>query len=305
MTWDDEARIIGRVKRSASPGTKRLRAYVIVASENEAQIARLVLESLEAEYVVKVVDYLHLGPTELPGYPNLAKVLNGAKRVFALTPPIQRALAHVSKRNDILILGDGRKPSRCRATKPDCKDGPLQIVMVGSLAYPRGLAALEKFCAGLENLGLKYCLNYIGSPAMRDRLGARFPVNYRGVLSDTERDSVLTTMHLGYLPGPDGDPATDCLAHFSFPSRLADYFWHGLPVIGPLFKDSATAQMLSDLAGKGVWFDDNSEELVAVAKKLMQHPADWVSASDRIYQFAQKNFSIECCTQTILEAFEN
>ena len=63
---------------------------------------------------------------------------------------------------------------------------------------------------------------------------------------------MLTSMHLAYLPGPDGNPAEDCIARFSFPSRLTDYFWHGLPVVGPLFGNSATAQVL---AGKNLYLD--------------------------------------------------
>ena len=303
LIWHEQTRITKRIKKLAGAG--KLRAYVIIASEAEAQIARWVLEALEAEYVVKVVDYLHMGDTELTDYPNLFAVLKGAKRAFALTPTIQQALANISQLDDIAILADGRKPSQ-QLAKASFQDGStLEIVMVGSVAYTRGLQELEKLCNGLERVGIKYTLNYIGSLEMRKLLGTRLPINYQGVLSDTKRDELLSSMHLAYLPGPDGNPAEDYLARFSFPSRLHDYFWHGLPVVGPLFRDSATTQMLTSLAGKGVWFSQDAKELVSVVKNLVQEPAKWESASEIIYQFAQQNFSIERCTNTILEAFNS
>jgi hypothetical protein len=112
-------------------------------------------------------------------------------------------------------------------------------------------------------------------------------------------------MHLAYLPGPDGDPAEDSLARFSFPSRLTDYFWHGLPVVGPLFDGSATAQMLNGLNGRGVWFSRDFKQLVAAAQDLATRPQVWESASEAVYNFAQGNFAISRAATTILGAFCN
>jgi hypothetical protein len=130
-------------------------------------------------------------------------------------------------------------------------------------------------------------------------------VNYCGVRLGADRDALLNTMHLAYLPGPDGNPAEDCLARFSFPSRTTDYFWHGLPVIGPLFDDSATAQMVAALRGNGVWFSQDSKQLVSVVKNLAQNPQAWESAAEAVYHFAQKNFSIGKTAGAIVDVFEN
>ncbi|MGA2869875.1 MAG: hypothetical protein ABSF34_12050, partial [Verrucomicrobiota bacterium] len=69
LTWHDQQRITRRVKQFTRPGTGKPRAYVIVASEEEAKIARQILGVLDAEYIVNVMDYLHLGETELPELP--------------------------------------------------------------------------------------------------------------------------------------------------------------------------------------------------------------------------------------------
>jgi hypothetical protein len=78
-----------------------------------------------------------------------------------------------------------------------------------------------------------------------------------------------------------------------------------LPVVGPLFDDSATAQMLNGLIGKGVWFSQDFKQLVAVANNLAQKPQAWEAASEAAYDFAQRNFSMDRTAKTILEAFDN
>jgi hypothetical protein len=305
LTWHDQKRIAKQASQFSTTRSNRAHAYVIVASEEEAKIARQILDVLDADYVVNVMDYLHLDPTGPAEFPQFAALLNGAKKIFALTPPIQAALAKISGRKDISMLGVAREPAQRqpRTFVPGTK--PFEIVMMGSVDYTRGLRELHNFCNGLDIAGIKYCLNYIGTREMRDRLGTQLPVNYRGVRLGAERDAMLNTMHLAYLPGPDGNPAEDCLARYSFPSRLTDYFWHGLPVIGPLFDDSATAQMLNGLIGKGVWFSQDCKQLVAVVNNLAQKPQAWEAASEAAYHFAQENFSMDRTAGAILEIFDN
>jgi hypothetical protein len=305
LMWHDRARIAKRVKQFSIATASKSRAYVIIASEEEAKIARQILDVLHADYVVNVMDYLHLGVTELSEFPHFDAILKGAKKIFALTPPIQATLARISGREDISILGVARESASKQSRPLVPETNPLEIVMMGSVDYTRGLRELGGFCKGLDGCGIKYRLNYIGTQEMRDRLGSELPVNYRGVRLGLERDAMLNSMHLAYLPGPDGDPAGDYLARFSFPSRLTDYFWHGLPVIGPLFDGSATAQMLAGLQGRGVWFSRDFNQLVAVVKNLAQKPRELELASETVYNFAQNNFSINRTANTILEAFDN
>jgi hypothetical protein len=251
------------------------------------------------------MDYLHLGATELSEFPEFSAILKGAKKIYALTPPIQAVLAKISGRRDVLLLGVARESAQKRSRSFFSETKPIEIVMMGSVDYTRGLRELHNFCDGLDDAKIKFSLNYIGTKEMRARLGTQLPVNYRGVLLGADRDALLNTMHVAYLPGPDGDPAEDYLARFSFPSRSTDYFWHGLPVIGPLFSDSATAQMVSDLHGNGVWFSQDSKKLVAIVKNFVQKPQEWEAASEAVYRFAQEKFSIDKVASTILDAFED
>lgn len=303
--WEEQSKISKRVKKFSRARTGKSRAYVIIASEAEAKTARQVLGAVKADYVVNVMDYLHLETKGAGEFPEFAALLKDAKKIFALTPPIQSVLSQMSGRRDIATLGVAREPARKKSCACIPGANTFQIVMMGSVDYQRGLAELDKFCKGLEATGIKYCLNYIGTEEMRSRLGAHLSVNYRGVRLGAEREAMLDTMHLAYLPGPDGHPDEDYLARFSFPSRLTDYFWHGLPVIGPLFETSATAQMLADLQGKGIWFSHDAKQLVNVAKNLAQKPKEWETASEAVYSFAQQHFSMTRCAKTIMEAFNS
>lgn len=301
--WQEPGEIAKQVKKIS--GSRGSRAYVIIASEAEAKTARQVLGAVESEYVVNVMDYLHLDSTSPAEFPEFTAILKEAKGVFALTPSIREALTRISGRADITMLGVAREPVNKKSCACISGANTFQIVMMGSVDYTRGLMELDKFCKGLDATGIKYTLNYIGTQEMRNRLAAHLPVNYRGVQLGAEREAMLDTMHLAYLPGPDGDPKEDYLARFSFPSRLTDYFWHGLPVVGPLFETSATAQLLSGLRGKGVWFSQEAKQLVEVAKNLAQKPQEWEAASENVYQFAQQNFSMTECAKKIMGAFDN
>jgi hypothetical protein len=305
LTWHQPSRIERKARNFSAAKKGRLHAYVIIASEEEAKIARQILDGLDADYVVNVMDYLHLGTTELSEFPEFSAILKGAKKIYALTPPIQAVLAKISGRRDVLLLGVARESAQKRSRSFFSETKPIEIVMMGSVDYTRGLRELHNFCDGLDDAKIKFSLNYIGTKEMRARLGTQLPVNYRGVLLGADRDALLNTMHVAYLPGPDGDPAEDYLARFSFPSRSTDYFWHGLPVIGPLFSDSATAQMVSDLHGNGVWFSQDSKKLVAIVKNFVQKPQEWEAASEAVYRFAQEKFSIDKVASTILDAFED
>lgn len=75
LTWEDQSRIAKKLRPLARPGNGKPRAYVIVASEEEAKITRRVLQVVAAEYVVNVMDYLHLGDTDLPDFPEFAALL--------------------------------------------------------------------------------------------------------------------------------------------------------------------------------------------------------------------------------------
>jgi hypothetical protein len=278
-------------------------AYVTVASEKDAEIACKVLDVLNAKYVVNIMDLMRHAEICRKDYPGLVRLLQGATRIFVLTTALQTSLADLALRPDLLLLPTARKPVKRRLSKCHAPTDLLKIVMVGSLAYPNGLIELAKFCTGLQANGISFELHYIGSEQMRRRLDGSFSVQYHGVLDDLKRDSILSTMNIAYLPGPDGNPETDDLARYSFPSRLLDYFWHGLPVLGPLDKRSATYEMLNGLHGQGVWLSTNSSYLVRVATELANDPKTLESASNNVYSYAKKQPLLSEIVDLVIKSF--
>jgi hypothetical protein len=176
--------------------------------------------------------------------------------------------------------------------------------MIGCLTYPDGLQKLATLCTVLKDKKIPFQLHYIGTREMRDLLSKDLPIHYHGVLSDRERDLVLSSMHLAFLPGPDGDPDSDDFARFSFPSRLLDYFWHGIPVVGPLSDASATYQMLLDLQGSGVWFSKNTADLSETVVKLATRKCEWEIASRSVRDYAERQPPLGHISDLILAAFK-
>jgi hypothetical protein len=278
-------------------------AYVTVACEKDAEIACDILDALNAKYVLNIMDLICHTELSINDYACLTRLLKGATKVFVLTTALQSALAGLALRPDFLLLPTARKPVNRRLPNSYAPADLFKIVMVGSLAYPNGLIQLANFCKGLHANGIMFELHYIGSEQMRSRLDNSFPVQYHGALDDLKRDSILSTMNIAYLPGPDGDPDKDDLARFSFPSRLLDYFWHGLPVMGPLYQRSATYEMLHDLHGKGAWFSTNSYNLVDIAIELKNDPHKYEYCSNNVYSFAKSQLSLSQIVESVLNSF--
>jgi len=295
--------IKSKLKRLTRNHHKQPLAYVTVASEKDAEITCKVLDVLNAKYVVNIMDLMRHAEICSKDYPSLMRLLQGATRTFVLTTALQTALADLALRRDLRLLPTARRPSKRKLPRCHAPTDVLKIVMVGSLAYRDGLIQLAKFCSGLYASGISFELHYIGSEQMRKMLDSSFSVQYHGVLDDLKRDSVLSSMHIAYLPGPDGNPEIDDLARFSFPSRLLDYFWHGLPVLGPLDNKSATYEMLNDLHGQGVWFSTKSNYLVSIASKLATDPNKLESASNNVYNYAKKQPSPSDIVDLVMRSF--
>jgi len=189
ISWNSEDALARRIRRlrrarkSASTTEQRQHAYVIVASEDEAKIARLILDNLDADYVLNVIDFTHCDRAVPDSYPQFSALIKGARKVFALTPTIAEVLESMSGEANVCLVGNGRKRPTGRASAPSSAD-PLQIIMIGSLAYERGMQELKRFCDGLDTGHIQHEVNYIGPQQMLEHFPASLAVKYRGALSD-------------------------------------------------------------------------------------------------------------------------
>lgn len=275
-------------------------AYVIVSSEDTAQVALACLTELRLPYVL---NWLDLETSELltpEQHPCIAAINAGAEEVFAITPTLAAAIGRFTRKPPRLLL-PGRPPAQ-RAAQAPAVGQPLRCVMIGSLSYSSLTEQWPAVIQAVRASGVELDLFYIGSETMYRRCPPELEMTYLGSLTDEARDAALATMHLGFLPGPDGDPNYEHLSRYSFPSRVADYFCHGLPVIGTVHPESSAAQALQLVLGESAWLSQRPRDLVAAITGLARNSESWKAAAQGATAFAAKNFDVVRMVRELTEA---
>ena len=84
--------------------------------------------------------------------------------------------------------------------------------------------------------------------------------------------------HVAFLPGPKGDPKEDLRSRYSIPSRILDYMAVGLPIVGAVHKDSATADFAQKLGLDSAVTCSGPEEI-----------ADWLSRIARSVHWVEQS----------------
>jgi len=200
----------------------------VVASERDARMVNHLVGTTEHSLRLLVFDYCHaLEPTQ-ENLPEWAGVCRRAESVFALGPSLCDAMTSLGSAN-VEEIHFARSAPEVERVPVD--QSVLRVAMIGSLAYPDGMARLSDAMDSedmaqveLHHTGPSHNLDYVPEE-LRRRLVSH------GLVSEKARDEILATCQGAILPGPDLDPAVDAIARYSVPSRLADYAFHGLPVI--------------------------------------------------------------------------
>jgi hypothetical protein len=278
-------------------------AYVIVASEMEAKLAHECLRLLGLPYILNWMDLAEHAELSPQTHPGIATLCKGATTVFALTHELARCIGRCASR-EIQIIRVGRPASTAVATPPAVA-GPLRCVMIGNLHHPSVSRIWPEVFDMVKRSGVDARLFYMGSMEMFNLLPQGFPVTHLGSLGETDRDAKLAEMHLGLLPGPDGLPATHPLARYSFPSRIADYFFLGLPVLGSIHPRSATAEELRPVLNSAVWLSTTAPGLAESMMRLSGDPEVWSQASAKGLAFARDNFDYRRIVKTLTESLRS
>ncbi len=293
LWWDDgrlSGRSVSRVRQLRQKGFGA--AYVIVASEEDAKIAGACLDLLKLPYVVNWMDLMEMEELSPAQHPHITRLCRNAMQVYALTGALQRAINSCSTIDRTRKLGIARRPTQKRCLPPNVTS-PIRCVMLGTLAYGSLHQVWPEVLNQIQKSGMSFELFYIGPKEKSRQIPSDLQVTVLEALSDDERDEVLSRMHVALLPGPDTDPKNEWGARYSFPSRIADFLHHGLPVVGSVHPDSATAEELRSLIGKAVWLSNDATELVEAIMHLAVDTAKWKLASELALEFATRHFAMD------------
>jgi len=266
--------------------------YVIVTSESDCERAHSIVQAMGLPYVVHIMDLVHENGVN-PGMLGMARLLNGASGIIALSPTIREELQKLTRaRIDQVPIG--QPVSRHFAAAPETA-GRFRIVMVGH-PHDGGIKLLARSVDALKSLKPGLEIVYIG---------AHFPKSARGFVQDLgfipdddDYRRTIATAQVAYLTGPCD---LDCYGRYSFPSRTAEFLMAGLPIIGCVPRGSATVRMLEPLIPACVVPVNTPGELVDAVRAFTASLGSWSQASSLAREFAIGNFGIDLVRQRILE----
>ncbi len=249
-----------------------------LAPLNEADATRC----LELVNLVGVRFVLHLWDVlqgDLAGGA-LRELIDRAERVFCVSEPLLRDVSLLRRDAELLLFS--RDASESRALPPE--RGPLKVVMHGNVSsYQEGLCHLDRAIALVEAKGVEVDALFLGSPKILRQAETTLKKRVRvlGFLpTQQDIDRELSHAHVAFLPGPTQNPRYDLRSRYSIPSRIIDYMAVGLPIVGPVHKDSATGGFIRSLGLACTMRCSGPEEIADWLLQLMQKDV-WLEQSSR------------------------
>lgn len=274
-------------------------AYVTVASNDEAARALSFLDSLRCPYIVHLWDNIHTDGLDPARYPDFAQLLRSAASVLALSEPLAEEARRGGARRvqQVCFAQDAHVPQANWTGS-----SPLRIAMIGTL-YPRGIEILAEAARQLAASFPGLRIIYTGKhSSMLPNVAGDLIVDHGFIAEDQQYLQLLASCHLAYLPGPC---ANDAFSQFSIPSRIADYFMAGLPLLANVPPESATARFLSQVERQCIASAQTPQEFLAGAGRFTCSPVDWKLASVAARQFACSEMSVSGVRAKIFAALND
>jgi hypothetical protein len=253
--------------------TKTTRAvYVAPIGGGDARRMRQMLEVLQRPFILHVWDLLDGVPK--PGS-DMQWLIENAQSIWCLTEPMNEVIGQPGA--PLLLFSRDDTPRRAQ---PPVGGARMRIALLGDVSsYRAGLDALAEADTLLKARGAAPEWLLIGPPGVRRRIKhpALELMQTVGFLPDPEeRDAFLASCHLAFLPGPREDPSTNTRSRFSIPSRILDFTALGLPIVGMVHPQSATASFASELR-QTMCLSDGAALAEAITR--LSGPGEWVAAS--------------------------
>ncbi|MEM8955732.1 MAG: glycosyltransferase [Verrucomicrobiota bacterium] len=273
-------------------------ALVAPISEEEAAFTLSVLGALGCPYVFQVWDIMHREGLDAGQMPSFTALLRGAEQVVGLTASIASEVNRVYE-GPVELMSFGRQ--RTEEVQEIEAEDPFRLAVLGFLSYYEdGVDLLARAWERVRAVSQGARLVVIGREDQLRYLpdGIRRDVEFHCFPADEERDRILRSCHAAYLPGPLS--ATTALGRFSIPCRIADYLHLGLPLVGAVARENATALFLEEIRGRGFFPAVSVDELGDVLVRLSQ-PKVRSEASKVALAFAHRHLDIETIRPRLLE----
>ena len=273
--WGDKGLKQGPDRKLVARFRERTSAlYLAPVDAVDAARMRYIAELLDKPFVLHLWDSLG---TPLLASENHVWLIRHAHQVYVLSKPL--LLESLEVRPDVGELLFVRERAASRAEAPGA--GPLRVALIGFLpAYRTGLHLLYKAIQQMRGAGVPIELHYVGARRALDRLHEDITkeMGHTGYLPSHEaRDAALASCHVAFLPGPLESPAEDFRSRYSIPSRVLDFMAVGLPVVGTVHPESATALFYAEY-GVGKHLECGTPKQITDAFTALKRPEEWAEA---------------------------
>lgn len=278
-------RLLKQLRRFIGPDPGMI--YAAPLDLYDARRMQALLQALGLPFVLHLWDLLDVNQQDAP---SMRWLIEHARHIFCISQEIAEAVS--GDRASTSLLRCHRPPSREQAQAPD-GSGPMRIVMIGDCgSYASGMSLLNEGVKLAKTRGIEVQLVYIGREkatlGWRDQLEQ--PLEISGFLeSDDDRDRALAANHIAFLPGPQAAPESDPRSRFSIPSRVLDFMATGLPILGTVHPDSATAHYIQELGAECFIPTDTAEAFAEALSALASRPV-WEQAAAASLEGFERNF---------------
>ena len=232
--------------------------YAFATSEGSARRCLSLIDHLKKPFVAHLMDVQHADGLDPAIHPAFAELFRRASSVLVINAAIEKEVRRFPVR-EVEIVPFGQTiydlPPRT-----DVSDDARQVFITGAI-HRHGLDLLAQAWPRVLALFPGTELVYTGKHFDAVPAALRPHVRNLGFVAPAQYFETLRRSHIGYVPGP---VELDCYGRFSIPSRMADFYMAGLPVIANVATDSAAELFLRPLLGeKFVQIPHTAEELVS------------------------------------------
>ncbi len=286
--WHDHTLNVGLFERVVPKS--RLQCEVIYAfatSEESARRCLSLIDHLRRPFIVHIMDVQHengLDPATMPGF---AELLRRASSVLV----INEAIAAEARRFPICeveVVPFGQAVYDLPPRPPSSDQDARRVFITGAIHH-RGLDLLAEAWPRVVERFSRAELVYTGTQF--DAVPARLRPHVKnfGFVEASRYLEILRSSHVGYVPGP---VELGCYGRFSIPSRIADFYMSGLPVVACVAPGSAADQFLRPTLGdRFVQIPRDADDLVGQFTVWLGDEPLRAAAGGRARRYAETHLS--------------
>ena len=277
--------LFARLVPASSLGCDVIHAFA--TSESSARRCLSLIDHLRRPFVVHVMDVQHengLDPATMPGF---AALLRRAASVLVINAAIETEVRRFPVR-EVEIVPFGQTVDDPPSGPPPADQDARRVFITGAIHH-RGLDMLTAAWPRVIAKFPRAELAYTGTQFDAFPAALRPHVKNLGFVEPARYREILRSSHVGYVPGP---VELGCYGRFSIPSRIADFYMAGLPVIACVAPGSAAEMFLRPTLGERfVQIPRDADDLLAQFTAWLSDEPLRAAAGLRARRYAETHLS--------------